>query len=112
MKMKEENQCPNCRSQEVQQLKNDLHKCKEGQKAKDRKIKALDKKVFILTIIAVGIGAIFGKEALDAITEWLGSIGEFNSAASNLSAGVHPSPGTLPIFAMAFFMTKKTRRRK
>lgn len=110
--MKEEKQCSNCQSREMQQLKNDLHKCRESQKAKDRKIKGLDKKVFILTAIAVAIGAIFGKEVLDTITEWLGSIGDFKSSASNLSAGVHPSPGTLPIFAMAFFMTKKSRRRK
>jgi len=110
--MKEVNECPNCRNKETEQLKNDLFECKKRNKSKDAKIKKLDKKVFILTAIAVGIGAIFGKEALDAITEWLSSVGEFKSAANNLSAGVYPAPGTLPIFGLAYLVTRKSRRRK
>tara|TARA_R100000995_G_scaffold32218_1_gene14477 strand:- start:244 stop:576 length:333 start_codon:yes stop_codon:yes gene_type:complete len=109
----DKNTCPNCQSREVQQLKNDLHKCKESQKSKDRKIKALDKKVFILMIIAVGIGAIFGKEALDAIVEWIDSITNFSSGTNHLiSDGViTPAPGTLALFAIAPFLGPSRKRK-
>jgi len=109
--MKDKNLCENCRTNEVERLKQDLRKCQEGSKSKDRKIKKLDKKVFVLTAIAVGIGAIFGKEALDGITEWLGSINNFKSATDNLTGHVVPSPGTLAVFAAAFLVTKPRRRR-
>ena len=110
--MKQENQCPNCQSRETQQLKSDLHECKQRNKAKEAKIKKLDKKVFILTVIAVGIGAIFGKEALDAIVEWMESIGDFNSATNNMmTGGVHPSPGTLAVFALYPLIARRSRRR-
>ena len=65
--MTTEEQVCNCQEKELQQLKNELHKCKTGSEAKNRRIKELDKKVFILMAICVGIGAILGKEALDAI---------------------------------------------
>ena len=111
--MKEVNQCPNCQSKETQQLKSDLHECKQKNKAKDAKIKKLDKKVFILTAIAVGIGAIFGKEALDSIIEWMEKIGDFNSASNNMmTGGVHPSPGTLAVFALYPLVCRRSRKRK
>ena len=110
--MKEEtNNCPTCRNKEVEQLKNDLFECKKRNKSKDAKIKKLDKKVFILTAIAVGIGAIFGKEALDSITEWLGSIGDFKSATPITTGSVLPAPGTLAVFAL-FPLLGGSRRRK
>jgi hypothetical protein len=108
----ETNECQNCKSKELNQLKNDLHLCKQRNKTKDSKIKKLDKKVFILTVIAVGIGAIFGKEALDSITEWLGSLDDFKSATDNLTTGgVFPAPGTLAVFAL-FPLLHNGRRRK
>ena len=103
--------CENCQTNEVERLKADLRKCQDGSKSKDRKIKKLDKKVFVLTIIAVGIGAIFGKEALDSITEWLGSINSFKSGVDNLNGYITPSPGTLGVFAVAMLVTKPRRRR-
>jgi hypothetical protein len=110
--MKESNDCKNCANKETEQLKNDLFKCRQSQKSKDSKIRKLDKKVFILTVIAVGIGAIFGKEVLDSITEWLGSIGDFKSASDNFTTGgVFPAPGTLAIFAL-FPLLSNGRRRK
>ncbi len=113
MKEDTKQECPVCREKEVDRLKQDLQKCKEGHRVKDRKIKKLDKKVFILTIIAVGIGAIFGKEALDSIIEWMGTIGDFNSASDNLLGGgvILPAPGTLAVFAVLPFLTGSRRRK-
>tara|TARA_R100000234_G_scaffold97222_1_gene65556 strand:- start:369 stop:704 length:336 start_codon:yes stop_codon:yes gene_type:complete len=111
--MPQDIKCDNCQKQETAQLKNELHLCRKSSDAKDRKIKALDKKVFILTAIAVGIGAIFGKEALDAIIEWMEKIGDFNSASNNMmTGGVHPAPGTLAVFALYPLLARKSRKRK
>ena len=109
---KNNNTCEGCRTNELERLKIDLQKCQSSNKSKDSKIKKLDKRVFILTIIAVGIGAIFGKEALDSLTEWLGSINNFKSGVDNLTGDVIPAPGTLAVFAAAFLVTKPRRRRK
>jgi hypothetical protein len=110
--MPENNTCSDCKTKELETLRAELSQCKGNGKIKDRKIKVLDKKVFILTIIAVGIGAIFGKEALDSITEWLGSISNFRSSADNLTGHIVPAPGTLGVFAIALLMSKPRRRRK
>ena len=104
--------CQACQTKELETLKHELSKCKDNGKSKDRKIKALDKRVFMLTAIAVGIGAIFGKEALDSITEWLGSINSFRSSADNLTGHIIPAPGTLGVFAIAMFAARPRRRRK
>jgi len=104
--------CQACQTKELETLRAELSKCKGNGKIKDRKIKVLDKKVFILTVIAVGIGAIFGKEALDSITEWLGSINNFNSSVDNLTGHIVPAPGTLGVFALAMFAARPRRRRK
>ena len=109
----EDIKCDNCQKQEMAQLKNELHLCRKSSDAKDRTIKALDKKVFVLTIIAVAIAAIFGKEALDVIVEWIDSIGKFNSGVNSISAeGNVPHPGTLAIFGTFAIMTRKSRKRK
>ena len=110
--MTETNECSNCQSKETQQLKSDLHECKQKNKSNDAKIKKLDKKVFILTAIAVGIGAIFGKEALDSIIEWIDSIGKFNSSATDMTGAVVPAPGTLAVFGIMALVTRKSRKRK
>ena len=70
----ETNECPICQTKELAQVQHDLNECKKRGRDKDRQIKKLNKQVFILTMVAIGIGAIFGKEALDSITEWLSSI--------------------------------------
>jgi len=101
----------NCQEKELQQLKNELHKCKQGNESKNRQIKKLDKKVFILMIICVGIGAVLGKEALDAIAEWLGTIGEIKGGVDNLTGSIIPAPGALPLLAMPLLFGKSRRRR-
>jgi hypothetical protein len=107
--MKESNQCSNCQSKETLQLKDELFKCKQSQKSKDGKIKKLDKKVFILTVICVGIGAIFGKEALDSIAEWLSTIGSIKGGIQDVV--ILPAPGALPLLAMPLIFGKGRRRK-
>ena len=109
--MKEGNKCSDCQSRETQQLKSDLHECKQRGKTKDVKIRKLDKRVFVLTVITVGIGAIFGKEALDAIAEWLGTIGEIKGGVNNLTGVILPAPGALPLLAMPLLLGKSRRRK-
>ena len=109
--MKEENQCPNCQSKETQQLKNDLHLCRQSSESKNRKIQKLDKKVFILMCVAVGIGAIFGKEALDSIAEWLSTLGEIKGGVSNLTGSIVPAPGVLGVLAMPLLFGRSRRRK-
>lgn len=102
--------CQNCQDKELEQLKHDLNECKKRGQSKDRTIKQLNKRVFILTAIAVGIGAIFGKEALDSITEWLNSVGSFNKGVRDLSGMIVPSPSTLAVLAFLPFVMGSRRR--
>ena len=78
--------------------------------SKDKKLKILNKRVFICTIIGVAIAAIFGKEALDALTEWIGSVKGFNN---KLLTGEYtfPSPSALGLFIIAG-LTSGSRKRK
>jgi|TARA_R100000479_G_scaffold133157_1_gene70671 hypothetical protein len=104
--------CPVCTKKETQQLRDALHECKTSGRVKDQAIEKLNKRVFILTMIAIGIAAIFGKEALDAVTEWIRSVGEFKNAAGDLTqARSIPSPGAVPLLAAAAIVSRKTRRR-
>ena len=107
----EPNECPICQTKELTQPKHELNECKKRGQTKDRQIKKLNKQVFILTAIAVGIGAIFGKEALDSITEWLGSINSFKSSVKDLSGFIVPAPGTLGLMAIALVVCRPKRRR-
>tara|TARA_Y100000004_G_C8597065_1_gene278967 strand:+ start:78 stop:464 length:387 start_codon:yes stop_codon:yes gene_type:complete len=107
-----EEQVCNCQEKELQQLKNELHKCKTGSEAKNRRIKELDKKVFILMAICVGIGAILGKETLDAIAEWIGTLNEIKGGVKDLTqASIIPAPGVLPVLAMPLLFGRSRRRR-
>ena len=107
----EPNECPICQTKELAQTRQELNECKKRGQTKDRQIKKLNKQVFILTAIAVGIGAIFGKEALDSITEWLGSIKSFKSSVQDLSGLIVPAPGTLGLMAIALVVFRPKRRR-
>tara|TARA_Y100001963_G_scaffold145777_1_gene219845 strand:+ start:509 stop:835 length:327 start_codon:yes stop_codon:yes gene_type:complete len=107
----EPNECPICQTKELAQTRHELNECKKRGQTKDRQIKKLNKQVFILTAIAVGIGAIFGKEALDSITEWLGSIKSFKSSVQDLSGLIVPAPGTLGLMAIALVVFRPKRRR-
>ena len=103
-------ECQICKDRELKKLKEDLHKCQKNSQAKDKKLKVLNKRVFICTLIGVAIAAIFGKEALDALTEWIGSIKGFNN---KLLTGeyIFPSPSALALFALAG-LTSGSRKRK
>ena len=102
--------CERCREKEVQQTQNELNKCRTAGAVKDKKIEKLDKKVFILMCIVVGIGAIFGKETLDSISEWLESIGSVTSGIDDMTSGIIPGPGGL-LVAMAGLVTLRPRKK-
>tara|TARA_R100000664_G_scaffold31617_1_gene45403 strand:+ start:108 stop:443 length:336 start_codon:yes stop_codon:yes gene_type:complete len=101
-------ECPVCRGKEIESLRRELSECRKNHKAKDRKIKTLDKRVFVLTLIAIGIGAILGKEVLDKIVEWLDTANGFRRGVDEL---ILPSPGTLALFAIAFIPAGRRRRK-
>tara|TARA_R100001086_G_scaffold169725_2_gene92500 strand:+ start:4092 stop:4439 length:348 start_codon:yes stop_codon:yes gene_type:complete len=104
--------CPVCEKKETERLRDDLHKCRTSNRVADATIKQLNKRVFVLSMIAIGIAAIFGKEALDALTEWLQSISEFKDAAGGVTqARAIPGPGALSLMAAAGIMSRRTRRR-
>jgi len=96
-----------------QQKENELHKCKEQNKVKERKLRDLNKKVITLTVIATVAGTLIGKEALEFIGEWLGLLEGLNigKGGSGSSLGVFPAPGTMAVFAL-FPLLGGTRRRK
>ena len=71
-------------------VKEELRKCEEGKKGKDKKIKALEKKVLAMTIAAVVGGTILGKDFVDEIASYIKSFNSVKDAASNLT-------GSLPI---------------
>jgi len=114
-------ECDNCpygnllkeAEQKLQQEKNnELHRCKEQNKAKERKLKALNKKVLTLTIIATVAGTLIGKEALEFIGEWLGMLEGFDiGGGGRETVGVFPAPGTLAVFALPLFMGRSRRRK-
>ena len=106
-------ECPVCRSKEVDQLRLELAECRRRGQSKDKKIKELDKKNFILMLIAVGIGAILGKEVLDSIVEWIESIRSFRGSVDGVVLNL-PSPGALPLLAIAMIpgVGLQTRRRR
>jgi hypothetical protein len=98
--------------QKLQQEKNnELHKCREQNKVKERKVRELNKKVLTLTVIATIAGTLIGKEALEFIGEWLGMLEGFKIGNGNKTAGVFPAPGTLAVFAL-FPLLSNGRRRK
>ena len=95
-----------------EEKRNELHKCREQNKTKERKLKELNKKVITLTIIATVAGTLIGKEALEFIGEWLGLLEGLNigKGGTNASVGIFPAPSTLAVFAL-FPLLGKTRRR-
>jgi len=95
-----------------QQKESELHKCKELNKTKERRLKDLNKKVITLTIIATVAGTLIGKEALEFIGEWLGMLEGINiGKGGSSSLGVFPAPGTLAVFAL-YPLVCRTGRRK
>ena len=95
-----------------QQKESELHKCKEQNKTKERRLKDLNKKVITLTIIATVAGTLIGKEALEFIGEWLGMLEGLNvGKGSSSSLGVFPAPGTIAVFALFPFVGRAGRRK-
>ena len=81
--------------------------------SRERKLKALNKKVITLTIIATIAGTLIGKEALEFIGEWLGMLEGFNiGGGGRETVGVFPAPGTLAVFALFPLLSSGRRRRK
>tara|TARA_R100001594_G_scaffold115502_1_gene150387 strand:- start:1366 stop:1707 length:342 start_codon:yes stop_codon:yes gene_type:complete len=102
--------CPVCHAKELQKVRNDLSECKKKNQANVRKIRVMEKKVFILTITTVAIGAIFGKEALDSVMSWIESYGNVKTAVDGIGLR-HPSPGALPLLATAFLFGSSRKRK-
>ena len=100
-----------CESKHQQEKNNELNKCKEQNKVKERKLRALNKKVLTLTIIATIAGTLIGQEALEFIGEWLGLLEGFNIGGGNDTAVVLPAPGTLALFALPLFIGRSRRRK-
>lgn len=96
-----------------QQKESELHKCKEQNKVKERKLRDLNKKVITLTIIATVAGTLIGKEALEFIGEWLGMLEGLNvgKGGSSSSLGVFPAPGTMAVFALYPLVCRTSRRK-
>jgi len=101
--------CEQCQEKELNQTRHELNKCKSANATKDKEIKKKEKTVFILMCIVVGIGAIFGKEAIDSISEWLESINVVKDQVDGM-VGVVPGPATLGIAGMGFVCLRPRRR--
>jgi hypothetical protein len=102
--------CEYCKKKEIEHLQYELAQCQKAHKAKDQKIQKLDKKVFILMCIVIGIGAVFGKEALDNIIEWLDTINSVKSQVNDLTAADIPGPGALLLLACAPLAIRPRRK--
>ena len=107
----EQNECSICREREIQKLRDDYHKCQKSNRAKDQTLKKLNKRVFIGTLVGVAILAIFGKEALDSVLEYLESIQKFGSQFGRTQPFILPAPGALGLLAIALVAYRPRRRR-
>jgi thiol-disulfide isomerase/thioredoxin len=65
--------------------KDELRKCEEKNKSRDKKIKTLEKKILTMTIAAVVGGTIVGKDVLDKITQYIQSFNSIKDAATKLT---------------------------
>ena len=73
-------------------------------------IEKLNKKVFILMCIVIGIGAVFGKETLDSLVAWLETVNSVKSQVDNLTAADVPGPGALLLLACAPLAIRPRRK--
>mgnify|MGYP003132876126 CR=1 FL=1 len=99
-----------------------LKKCEDRGRAKDKKIKELEKKCLTLTLVAAIIGTIVGKETVDKVLEYFETFDKVQNVVnvpSNSSIdpinppmvyGVTPSVGTLPVFGLMLFQPVRRRR--
>lgn len=103
--------CERCQKRDADRLQHELNECRKLHKSKDQQLKKLDRKVFILMCIVVGIGAIFGKEALDSIASWLETLNSVKTQVDNLSAAVVPGPAALAVLGIGLPFVSRPRRR-
>tara|TARA_Y100001963_G_C6493636_1_gene314601 strand:+ start:148 stop:498 length:351 start_codon:yes stop_codon:yes gene_type:complete len=102
---------------------NDLHKCKEAGKKKDKRIKELEKKFLILIIAIAIVGTIIGKDIVDKILEFFETTERIQNVITMdqpqdymidypiIYGGVSPSPNTLAVFGLLALTTKRRRCR-
>ena len=96
-----DNRCPRCNDYDevVEELKkekdsrergakDELRKCEEKNKTRDKNIKGLEKKIITMTIAAVVGGTIVGKDVLDKIAEYIQSFNSIKDAATKLTTSV------------------------
>ncbi|QDP59088.1 MAG: hypothetical protein Unbinned1446contig1001_13 [Prokaryotic dsDNA virus sp.] len=107
----QEQLCDRCQKKDTDKLQYELNECKKLHKIKDQQIKKMDKKLFILMCVVVGIGAIFGKEALDSIVSWLETLNSVKSQVDNLTASIVPGPAVLAVLGVGMPFAVRPRRR-
>tara|TARA_R100000458_G_C8269577_1_gene244334 strand:- start:1044 stop:1379 length:336 start_codon:yes stop_codon:yes gene_type:complete len=103
--------CEQCKKKESDHLQHELNQCQKLQKLKDQQIKKLDKKVFILMCIVVGVGAVFGKESIDSLLEWLETINSVKGQIEDMTAANIPGPGVLLVCAAAIPFAGRPRKK-
>ena len=72
--------------------KDELRKCEEKNKSRDKKIKTLEKKILTMTIAAVVGGTIVGKDVLDKIAEYIQSFNSIKDTANKLISALPNEP--------------------
>lgn len=102
--------CEYCNKKESDHLQHELNQCQKANKSKELKIEKLNKKVFILMCIVIGIGAVFGKETLDSLVAWLETVNSVKSQVDNLTAADVPGPGALLLLACAPLAIRPRRK--
>ena len=101
-----------CEGKRQRGSESELVRCNERQKVKDKKIKELNKKILLLTIISTVAATLIGKEALEFIGEWLGMLESVGiGGGENKTASIVPAPGALAVFALPLLMGKSRRRK-
>tara|TARA_R100001082_G_scaffold110915_2_gene92384 strand:+ start:5302 stop:5637 length:336 start_codon:yes stop_codon:yes gene_type:complete len=111
--MPEEHQyiCEQCRQKDSDHLQHELNQCQRLQKTKDQQIQKLDKKVFVLMCIVVGIGAVLGKESLDSLLEWMETLNSFKGQVDEMTSANIPGPAVLAVFATAIPFSVRPRKK-
>ena len=102
--------CPVCHEKELKKLREDLTDCRKKNQSNVRKIRVMEKRVFILTITTVAIGAIFGKEAVESVVSWIQDYDQVRTAIDGVGLR-HPAPGALSLLAGAFLFGGSRRRK-
>ena len=102
--------CERCKKQEADHLEYELNQCRKLNKSKDQQIKKLDKKIFIMMCIVVGIGAVLGKESLDSLLAWLETLNAVKTQVDGLTDANIPGPATLFLCAASPIAIRPRKR--